>query len=130
MPLALALAALQAGGQTTETGNRSVEYFEYESYTQLADLARSLDYTPESWMAGIREVPRVFLTDVPPRWRDSVSNGVSVTTKKRLFFRIGAPLVLRSNELIMRDRSRVESQRALLGSDTDFTSWITALALR
>jgi len=126
-PLALGVSA---SAQTVDARGRPVEYFEYASYTELASLAERLNYTQQSWMAGIREVPRIYLTDVPLRWRDSVAAEVSVDVKKRLFFRIGAPLALRSNELILRDRARAESQRAQLGSDPAFDTWIGALAQR
>lgn len=127
---ALALVALGVAAQSTDSRGRAVERFEYASYTELASLAERLNYTQQSWMAGIREVPRVYLTDVPPRWRDSVAPEISVDLKKRLFFRVGAPLVLRSNELILRDRARAESQRDQLGSEPEFTAWIKALAER
>jgi Bax protein len=129
-PLALLLIGLEVAAQGVDSQGRPVEHFEYDSYTQLASLAERLNYTQEAWMAGIREVPRVFLTNVPPRWRDSVSSEVTVQTKKQLFFRIAAPLALRANEFIMRDRVRAESQRDLLDSDADFTAWINGIALR
>ena len=90
---------------------RPEERFEFTSYTEVGELFEKLGYTPEAWQAGIREVPRVYLTDVAPRWRDSVSKEVSVQTKKRIFFRAMAPLALRSNELILRDRSRADELR-------------------
>ena len=130
-PLALlAPLAFSVCAQSVDSRDRPVEYFEYESYTELEPLAERLNYTQESWMAGVREVPRTYLTNVPPRWRDSVAGEVSVTAKKRMFFRIGAPLVLRSNELILRDRERAEAGRGELGSNPEFDDWIAALAQR
>ena len=86
-----------------------VERFEFASGAQLEQLINDLDYTPEVWQAGIREVPRLYITDIPPRWRDKTSKELDVVTKKRVFFRLLGPLVLHSNELIQTDRDRVES---------------------
>jgi len=121
---------LDVAAQDVDFRGRPIERFEYSSVTQLAELAERLDYTQATWMAGIREVPRLFLTDVPPRWRDSVSAEVSIEIKKRLFFRVGAPLALRANELILQDRARAESQRDRLDTDADFRAWIGGVAAR
>jgi Bax protein len=89
--------------------DRPIERIEFDSTNQIEKLFNDLNYTREAWQAGIREVPRIYTTDVPPRWRDKTSKEVSVATKKRLFFRLLGPLVLRANELIEADRDRVES---------------------
>jgi uncharacterized FlgJ-related protein len=96
------------GGEADEMADeRPVEHFEFSSYAEVDPLLERFNYTPESWQAGVREVPRIYLTDIPPRWRDSVSDEMSVLAKKRIFFRTLAPLVLRANELIGEDRERL-----------------------
>ena len=111
---------------------RPEKRFEFTSYTEVGDLFKELDYTPETWAAGILEVPRVFLTTIPPRWRDRVSKEVSVLEKKRIFFRSLAPLVLRSNEFTLRDRARLEDIRNLRLSGDEIVAedrqWMTELA--
>jgi uncharacterized FlgJ-related protein len=87
--------------------DRPVERFEFDSGTQLEKLINDLNYTPEAWQAGVREVPRLYITNIPPRWRDKTSKELDVVTKKRVFFRLLGPLVLHSNELIQADRDRV-----------------------
>ena len=87
---------------------RPEERFEFTSYVEVGELFEELNYTPEAWQEGIREIPRVYLTTIAPRWRDRVSAEVTVLEKKRIFFRSLAPLVLRSNEFILRDRARLE----------------------
>ena len=108
---------------------RPEERFEFTSYTEVGELFEELGYTPETWAAGIREVPRVYLTTIAPRWRDRVSAEVTVLEKKRIFFRALAPLVLRSNEFILRDRARLEE----LGPGGDLNSddrlWLSELAV-
>jgi len=96
-------------GSPAVDADRSVERFEFHSGEQLEELVNSLNYTPETWAAGVREVPRLYITNVPERWRDKKSIEVDVVTKKRIFFRLIGPLVLRSNELIQADRQRLES---------------------
>jgi len=88
---------------------RSIKRFEFDSGEQLEKLINDLNYTPEVWQTGVREVPRVYITDIPPRWRDKTSKELDVVTKKRVFFRLLGPLVLHANELIRADRDRVES---------------------
>jgi len=112
---------------------RPEQRFEFTSYTEVGVLFEELGYTPETWAAGIREVPRVYLTTIAPRWRDRVSNEVSVLEKKRIFFRSLAPLVLRSNEFILRDRAHASELRARLDGGGDISpkerQWLTELAV-
>ncbi|MEJ2190064.1 MAG: hypothetical protein P8Y93_11770, partial [Acidobacteriota bacterium] len=112
---------------------RPEERFEFTSYVEVGELFKKLDYTPEAWQAGIREVPRVYLTTIAPRWRDRVSKEVSVLEKKRIFFRALAPLVLRSNEFILRDRARASELRKRLDGGGDVSAedrqWLTELAV-
>ena len=102
--------------------DRPVERFEYDSPEQVEELAISLNYTPEAWQAGIREVPRLYITNVPPRWRDKTSEGMPVVDKKRAFFRLLGPLVLHANELIQADRQHVESIVEALRTDKTLSS--------
>jgi len=125
----------QAGfGSTVEAqeSKRPEERFEFTSYTEVGELFEELNYTPEAWQAGIREVPRVYLTTIAPRWRDRVSKEVSVLEKKRIFFRSLAPLALRSNEIILHDRERVAGLRDRISDggtiSTEERKWLTQLA--
>ena len=111
--LGVFLAGCEAGEQKVGAlgidSDRPVERFEYDSPEQVEELAKSLNYTPESWQAGVREVPRIYITTVPSRWRDKTSEGMPVVEKKRTFFRLLGPLVLHANELIQADRQQLES---------------------
>ena len=111
----LVLGALIVGpgsGIADPESGVEVRRIEFESYHEMVELFVELGYTPEAWQAGIREVPRVYITDIPERWRSKTSQEVTTLNKKRLFFRAMAPLVLRANELIMADRERLESIRS------------------
>ena len=81
------------------------------SYIDILELFQKLGYTPEAWEAGIREVPRVFGTIVGDRWGSSTANELEVIQKKRIFFRVLAPMILKSNEMIRKDRKRLENIR-------------------
>jgi len=85
---------------------------EIASYKDVLDLFERLNYTPEAWQAGIREIPRVFLTMIGDRWGKTTTKEIDVLLKKQLFFRGIAPLILRANELIMKDRKRLEDIRS------------------
>lgn len=103
------------------------EVFEFESYKELLTLFDKLGYTEAAWDKGLRDVSRVYLSHMPSRWRGKHSKEVQVRLKKELFFRVLAPLILRSNESIMQDRERL--MLFVDGTDKD-AGWISALAVR
>lgn len=80
---------------------------EFHSYSEIQELFAELNYTPESWAEGAREVPRLYMTNIPSRWRSTTAAEVSVAAKKALFFRLMSPGVLKINELIEIDRARL-----------------------
>jgi uncharacterized FlgJ-related protein len=114
-------------------GERPTERVEIASPADVEALFERLGYTPEAWQAGIREVPRMYITKIPLRWGRTTSKEVTVLTKKRVFFRVLAPLVLRSNELILRDRTRAEALasqiRAGKPPSQDDRRWLQELAV-
>ena len=130
LALGLVAATLLAGTDTSRA--EEARRFEFESYVQVAELFEQLDYTEATWQAGIRQVPRVFLADIPPRWRDTVSKSVTVKVKKQIFFRALAPLALRSNELILADRERLTAlaETGVGAWSADDRAWLSELAFR
>jgi len=102
------------------------------SYKDVLDLYDQLNYTPEAWQAGIREIPRVYLTIIGPRWGSTTSKEIAVLYKKQLFFRGLGPLILRANELILKDRQKLEQIRSVFQQDGTVTksdrNWIMKLA--
>lgn len=89
---------------------------EFESYTEIDALFAELGYTQERWGEGIKEVPRVYLSNIPERWRSTTSKTVTVQKKKELFFRLLGPLVLRANELLHEERTWLLKQRGVTAS--------------
>jgi len=110
------------------------ERVEIANSKDLLALFDKLGYTPQAWQAGIREVPRVYLAEIPSRWREKGSKELPVVDKKRIFFRVLAPIVLRINELILEDRTRAESIARSLASGKEVPQadqqWLRELANR
>jgi len=104
------------------------------NYKDVLALFDRLGYTSKAWQAGIREIPRVYLADVPDTWRERSAKELSVADKKRLFFRLIAPIVLRINELILEDRVRAKelTERLAQGQSVtpDDQAWLTELAVK
>jgi len=103
------------------------EVFEFNSYKDLMIYFQELGYTEESWESGNKEVHRVYLSNMPSRWRGKHASEAEVRMKKEVFFRVLAPLILRSNELIMQDRVRLQSISE--GSEVD-SAWLSDLGKR
>jgi uncharacterized FlgJ-related protein len=137
-PLAvLALAAWAAPGTETDSpaatpGNAppAADTIEVSGYKQVLALFEKLHYTPAAWQAGVRAVPRVYITDVTERWRDTTVNKITVLQKKQIFFRALAPLVLHSDELILADRKRLAAIRQAGQSawSSEDAKWLADLA--
>src|SRR3974390_419224 len=104
------------------------------NYKDVLALFERLGYTQKAWKAGVREIPRVYLADVPDTWRERSEKELSVTDKKALFFRLIAPVVLRINELILEDRVRAKelTERLAHGQSVtpDDRAWLTELAVK
>ncbi len=125
-----ALLAALAVAQVKPTDER-VPCKDYKDVLALFDR---LGYTQRAWQAGIREVPRVYLEDIPARWRERGAKEASTADKKRLFFRVIAPIVLRINELIAEDRARAKriTEKLLVGEGVppEDREWLGELAAR
>src|SRR6516164_11313581 len=128
--LMAALLAVPMFAQVTPTD----EKVPCRDYRDVLALFDQLGYTQKAWQAGIREIPRVYLADVPDTWRERSARELSVADKKRLFFRFLAPILLRINELILEDRVRAKdlTERLAQGQSVtaDDQAWLTELAVR
>jgi len=104
---------------------------EVRSYKDMLELFEELKYTPEAWQAGIREIPRVYLPLIGGKW-STQSKELVIVNKKRIFLRGIAPLILRANELVMIDRSRLEEIRSSFTQNKSIsekdTHWVLKLA--
>ena len=135
---ALVLTSLCASVSTAafaqNADSRASETVEFESYNEIVALAKLLDYTPEAWTNGSRSVPRLYLTEIPQRWRDQTLGEIPVEVKKRLFFQLLMPAVLTANEMILRDRALTIELIGRRGSEEGLSSaesrWLRRLARR
>jgi uncharacterized FlgJ-related protein len=113
---------------------REEKKVEIASYEDVLKLFDELGYTPEAWQAGVRVVPRVYIAEIPQRWREKTVNEVAVLTKKQLFFRAMGPLILRANELILADRERVQAVAKTVAAGGPVApadrDWVLPLAVR
>jgi Bax protein len=100
------------------------------NYKQALELFDELNYTTEAWQAGIREVPRIYLSEITDRWSKVTTKEIDIPLKKKLFFRAIGPLALRSNELILQDRTRIESiANSSKTASTAEQAWLAELAV-
>jgi len=105
------------------------ERVDLSSPEELLDFFETLNYTPEAWQAGIREVPRAYLMDIGENWKVNSQN-IEVIEKKRIFFRALAPLVLRANEIILEDREVLLALAAKGDLSGEEMSWVAELGDR
>ena len=128
--LLLALLAMPLLAQVTPADEKVA----CRNYKDVLALFDRLGYTQKAWHAGIREIPRVYLEDVPDTWRERSTKELSVADKKRLFFRLIAPVVLRINEIILEDRDRAKelTERLAEGQSVrpEDQAWLTELAAK
>jgi uncharacterized FlgJ-related protein len=103
-------------------------------YKDVLALFDRLGYTQKVWQSGIREIPRIYIADVPDTWQERSAKALSVADKKLLFFRFIAPIVLRVNELILEDRARALELTHRVAQGQSVTSadqvWLSELAVK
>ncbi len=106
---------------------------EISGYKDVLDLFEKHNYTPKAWQSGIREIPRIYLTIIGDRWGKTTTKEIDVLLKKQLFFRGIAPLILLANELIMKDRKRLEKIRSKFNGNNPLDEtdriWIEKLSV-
>ncbi|WP_290583020.1 glucosaminidase domain-containing protein [Ketobacter sp.] len=108
--------------------DRGWDHLSFNNPEQVVEYFNSIQYTLANWQAGDRSVPRVYLSTIPDRWRAHYAGELSTADKKRYFFFILAPMVLRANETIARQRAFVEGmQQVPQWTDAD-TAQLRAIA--
>ena len=106
--LLLVSACVNATDYSAATGGEpDPQIVAIESYKDALALFDELGYTQAAWQAGIRVVPRLYLSRISEQWSKKTTKEIDVKLKKQIFFRAIGPLALRSNELIMQDREKL-----------------------
>ena len=128
--LTCTVACVNAAEYSAATGgDEKPRVVEIENYKDALALFDELGYTSEAWQAGIRVVPRVYLTEISDQWSKKTSQEIDVTLKKRLFFRAIGPLALRNNELVLQDREKIQALLAQPDSaSAAYLEWFEKLA--
>ena len=124
--LASSESAVPAASATE--GASDTVYVRFETVEDIETFFDEVGYAPSHWAAGVREVPRMYVTEVSQRWRERTDSELTVQAKKRIFFRAMAPLALHSNELIRAERERLLelAERGTLSEEE--RSWLAELA--
>ena len=78
------------------------------SMDDLNAVFNELQYTRQNWNNAGRAIPRIIFSHVGEGWVKG-SPQLPVATKKSIFFRLMTPLILVSNEKILREREIVEN---------------------
>lgn len=91
------------------SGNASsevVKKIDITSLEQLNSVFSQYHYTKAAWEKGERAVPRITFAKLGERWA-TASKTLPVKIKKEVFFRLMAPLILLSNEKILKQRALI-----------------------
>ena len=124
--LYIALTAL-GGLQPAYSDTAIIRTVESKNYNDVLQLFNEIGYTAEQWQAGIREIPRIELTNIPQRWQ-KVTQTIPVSDKKNIFFRLTGSGILQANEKIMNERERLLD--AINRNDINENEWLAALAVK
>lgn len=91
------------------SGNASSEVaktIDIKSLEQLNAVFSQYHYTKAAWQKGERAVPRITFAKLGERW-EKASKTLPVNIKKEVFFRLMTPLILLSNEKILKQRQDI-----------------------
>ena len=94
---------------------------------------KELDFWGEEEHGKDLLVPRVIIVAANQNWK-AEADKLPVDVKKELFYRAAVPLILFANELVMRDRKRLQSLADRHGKSESLgagdTEWLRSLAAR
>ena len=124
--LSVALTAL-FGIQSAYGDTPIIRTVESQNYNDVLQLFNQIGYTAEQWQAGIREIPRIELTNIPQRWQ-KVAQTIPISDKKNIFFRLTGSGILQANEKIMSEREHL--LKAIASKDIDENEWLAVLAVK
>lgn len=124
--LYVALTAL-GGLHPAYSDTAIIRTVESKNYNDVLQLFNEIGYTAEQWQAGIREVPRIEITNIPQRWQE-VTQTIPVSDKKNIFFRLTGSGILQANEKIMSEREHLLN--AINIKDIQENEWLAALAVK
>ena len=110
-PLLFLLVVLFTISGQSLAADRGWDHLTFSKPEDVVQFFHSIHYSLADWQAGDRSVPRVYLSNIPERWRTQYAGELSTADKKRYFFFMLAPMVLRANETISRQRAFIEGMQ-------------------
>jgi Bax protein len=124
--LYIALTAL-GGLHPAYSDTAIIRTVESKTYNDVLQLFNEIGYTAELWQAGIREVPRIEITNIPQRWQ-KVTQTIPVSDKKNIFFRLTGSGILQANEKILSEREHLLN--AINKKDIQENEWLASLGVK
>ena len=124
--LYVALTAL-GGVHPAYSDTAIIRTVESKNYNDVLQLFNEIGYTAEQWQAGIREVPRIEITNIPQRWQE-VTRTIPVSDKKNIFFRLTGSGILQANEKILSEREHLLN--AINKKDIQENEWLASLGVK
>jgi uncharacterized FlgJ-related protein len=119
----------EAAGASASTQDASdTVRVEFQTVEEIEAFFEEVNYSPQHWADGVREIPRMYVTAVGERWQQRANDELTVEAKKRIFFRSMAPLALRSNELIQAERERLQGLAGSADLSEEERGWLGELA--
>jgi len=101
---------------------------------ELNSFFKRKGYAVEEWKKGEQKIPRLIILDIPETWRKEVAPELTVDEKKETFFRFAIPLAFMANELVIKDRKRIEALKGKYGAASDMptpeSDWLHAQAVK
>ena len=127
--LAMLAALAMHSAWSAETSPDQWKRRTFHNPPEAAAILGSYKYGLQYWDAGDHTVPRLYLAWIPERWRKVYGPKAVPSHKKVFFLFVFAPLILRSNELILEERRQLEVmlEKPTL-SETD-QKWLKELAV-
>lgn len=107
--LLLIITLILFGACSTPQEKQPIKTTKISSVEELDQLLNDLNYTSSNWKKKNREVPRLHLAEIAEAWK-TTSETIPVETKKTIFFRLMTPLILSSNEAIIKERKRLKKE--------------------
>ena len=105
---------------------------EFSNNQELVAIWEKHHFTPEAFQEGERTVPRLYMSDIPARWGQTVAPNLTVRKKKVTFLYGLIPMVLAADEDVMLERKRFEELRAKQRAGKSWSQadrdWLQALA--
>jgi len=135
-PGAATAAAPQAGSNPPALAfvDEPVRRVEYRSVDDIEQLFQRWGFGADGWRQALTDIPRLYISHIPRRWREQTAPTLDIDAKKQIFFRSMTPLALRANERVLAERTRLQGLELLLAAGGELppaeAAWLAELSER